>query len=101
MVRDVALVLAGWHALPHDECPMAIALKEDRAVRGTRAIAERLDGTRVPFIPHPTPLRDASGALVGAVNMLLEIDEVEQVALDGVQVRSFPMRSSWLLNLIC
>ena len=72
--------------LPHDECPMAIALKEDRAVRGTRAVAERLDGTRVPFIPHPTPLRDASGALVGAVNMLLEIDEVEQVALDGVQV---------------
>ena len=72
--------------LPHDECPMAIALKEDRVVRGTRAVAERLDGTRVPFIPHPTPLRDASGALVGAVNMLLEIDEVEQVALDGVQV---------------
>ena len=72
--------------LPHDECPMAIALKEDRAVRGTRAVAERLDGTRVSFIPHPTPLRDASGALVGAVNMLLEIDEVEQVALDGVQV---------------
>jgi PAS domain S-box-containing protein len=72
--------------LPHDECPMAIALKEDRAVRGTRAVAERLDGTRVPFIPHPTPLRDASGALVGAVNMLLEIGEVEQVTLDGVQV---------------
>ena len=72
--------------LPHDECPMAIALKEDRAVRGARAVAERLDGTRVPFIPHPTPLRDASGALVGAVNMLLEIDEVEQVALDGVQM---------------
>jgi PAS domain S-box-containing protein len=72
--------------LPHDECPMAIALKEDRVVRGTQAVAERLDGTRVPFIPHPTPLRDASGALVGAVNMLLEIDEVEQVALDGVQV---------------
>jgi PAS domain-containing protein len=72
--------------LPHDECPMAIALKEDRAVRGTQAVAERLDGTRVPFIPHPTPLRDASGTLVGAVNMLLELDEVEQVALDGVQV---------------
>ena len=72
--------------LPHDECPMAIALKEDRAVRGTQAVAERLDSTRVLFIPHPTPLRDASGALVGAVNMLLEIDEVEQVALDGVQV---------------
>ena len=27
--------------LPHDICPMAVALKEDRPVRGERAIAER------------------------------------------------------------
>jgi PAS domain S-box-containing protein len=72
--------------LPHDECPMAIALKEDRAIRGAQAVAERPDGTRVPFMPHPTPLRDASGALVGAVNMLLELGEAEQVALNGVQI---------------
>jgi PAS domain S-box-containing protein len=64
--------------LPHDECPMAIALKENRPVRGAEAIAERPDGTRVPFIPYPTPLRDASGALVGAVNMLVDITERKQ-----------------------
>jgi PAS domain S-box-containing protein len=57
--------------LPHDQCPMAIALKENRPVRGTEAVAERPDGTRIPFMPFPTPLRDASGALVGGVNMLL------------------------------
>ncbi len=61
--------------LPHDRCPMAIALKEDRAVRGAEAIAERPDGTRVPFIPYPTPLHDAAGRLVGAVNMLVDITE--------------------------
>lgn len=59
--------------LPHDQCPMAVALKEGRAVRGAEAVAERPDGTRVPFIPYPTPLRDASGAVVGAVNMLVDI----------------------------
>ncbi|HKW52488.1 MAG TPA: ATP-binding protein [Stellaceae bacterium] len=59
----------------HDECPMAVALKENRPVRGAEALAERPDGTRVPFIPYPTPLRDASGALVGAVNMLVDITE--------------------------
>jgi two-component system CheB/CheR fusion protein len=59
--------------LPHDVCPMAVALKEDRQVRGERAIAERPDGRRVPFMAYPTPLHDASGALVGAVNMLLDI----------------------------
>ena len=61
--------------LPHDECPMAIALKEDRAVRGMEAACERPDGTRVPFIPYPTPLHDETGKLVGAVNMLVDITE--------------------------
>jgi PAS domain S-box-containing protein len=64
--------------LPHDECPMAIALKENRAIRGVEAIAERPDGTRVPFIPYPTPLRDAEGNLIGAINMLVDITERKQ-----------------------
>jgi PAS domain S-box-containing protein len=61
--------------LPHDECPMAVALKENRPVRDAEAVAERPDGTRIPFIPYPTPLRDSSGALIGAVNMLVDISE--------------------------
>jgi PAS domain S-box-containing protein len=64
--------------LPHDQCPMAIALKEGRAVRGVEAVAERPDGTRVPFIPHPTPIRDASGRIVGAINMLVDVSERRQ-----------------------
>jgi PAS domain S-box-containing protein len=61
--------------MAHDECPMAIALKEDRAIRGREIIAERPDGTRVPILPYPTPLHDASGRLVGAVNMLVDISD--------------------------
>jgi PAS domain S-box-containing protein len=61
--------------LAHADCPMAIALKEDRAVRGMEAAAERPDGTRVPFIPYPTPLHDETGKLVGAVNMLVDITD--------------------------
>jgi PAS domain S-box-containing protein len=71
-----------WHLfqpdgtpLPHDECPMAIALKENRPIRGMEAVAERPDGTRVPFLPFPTPLRDSNGKLVGAINMLVDITE--------------------------
>src|SRR6478752_9304759 len=44
--------------LAHADCPMAMALKEKRPIRGVEAIAERPDGTRVPFIPYPTPLYD-------------------------------------------
>ena len=61
--------------LRHDECPMAMALKQKRPIRGMEAIAERPDGTRVPFIPYPTPLFDAAGELIGAVNMLVDITD--------------------------
>jgi PAS domain S-box-containing protein len=61
--------------LPHDECPMAMALKQRRPIRGMEAVAERPDGTRASFIPYPTPLFDASGKLTGAVNMLVDISE--------------------------
>jgi PAS domain S-box-containing protein len=64
--------------LPHDQCPMAVALKENRPIRGKEAIAERPDGTRVPFIPFPTPLHDADGKLVGAINMLIDVSERKQ-----------------------
>src|SRR5262249_17389280 len=64
--------------LPHDQCPMAITLKEGRAIRNVEAVAERPDGTRVPFIPYPTPLRDGTGKVVGAINMLVDISERKQ-----------------------
>lgn len=61
--------------MAHSECPMAVALKESRPLRGREAIAERPDGTRVPFLAAPTPLFDDAGKLVGAVNMLVDISE--------------------------
>jgi PAS domain S-box-containing protein len=61
--------------LPHDQCPMAIALKEGRMIRNVEAVAERPDGTRVPFLPYPVPLHDSDGKIVGAVNLLVDISE--------------------------
>jgi PAS domain S-box-containing protein len=58
--------------LPHDQCPMAIALREGRPVRGIEAIAERPDGTRVRFLPFPTPLFDTTGQPTGAINLLVD-----------------------------
>jgi PAS domain S-box-containing protein len=62
----------------HDECPMAVALKEGRTIRNAEAIAERPDGSRVPFIPYPTLLRDERGKIAGAINMLVDISERRQ-----------------------
>jgi PAS domain S-box-containing protein len=64
--------------LPHEQCPMAMALKENRTISGAEAVAERPDGTRVPFLAYPTPLRDSEGKVVGAVNMLVDISARKQ-----------------------
>jgi PAS domain S-box-containing protein len=62
-------------ALSHDQCPMAVALKENRPVRNVEAMVERPDGTLIPVLPYPTPICDRSGKLVGAVNMLVDISD--------------------------
>jgi two-component sensor histidine kinase len=57
---------------------MATALKTGTPVRGTEKVALRPDGTRVPILPYPTPLHDADGKMIGAVNMLVDITERKQ-----------------------
>lgn len=59
--------------IPHDECPMAVALRERRPVRGSELMAEQPDGTLVPFQPYPTPLFDPDGQLSGGINMLVDM----------------------------
>jgi PAS domain S-box-containing protein len=74
--------------MAHDECPMAVALKEGRPVRGVEAIAERPDGSRVPFAPYPTPLMDASGRVIGAVNVLVDISERGHADMESARLAS-------------
>jgi len=59
--------------LPHNQCPMAVAIRERRAVRGATAIARRPDGTQASFVAYPTPVFDAAGVFIGAVNLLVDI----------------------------
>lgn len=61
--------------LAHDECPMAMTLRTGKPVRGVELLVERPDGTCCPVLPHPTPLHDAAGRLIGAVNMLVDLSE--------------------------
>jgi len=67
--------------LPHDQCPMAQAIREQRVIRDAVAIAERPDGSRRAFRPYPTPLFDDDGSLTGAVNMLIDVTEEQAHAL--------------------
>lgn len=65
--------------LPHADCPMAIAIRERRRIRNVEAIAERPDGTRVQFMPFPTPWFNADGNFAGAINLLLDVTDQRQL----------------------
>ena len=48
---------------------------EGEELRGAEAVAERPDGTRRTFTPYPTLLRDSTGEVVGAINVLVDITD--------------------------
>ena len=79
--------------MPHDECPMAIALREGRELRGVEAIAERPDGSRVAFTPFPTVLRDPDGSVIGGVNVLVDITDRIRVE-DSLRASAEALRAS-------
>ena len=67
--------------MPLADCPTEIALKQGRVAPSREAIIERKDGTRIPILPYPTSLRDETGAIVGVVNMTVDISERKKAEL--------------------
>jgi PAS domain S-box-containing protein len=80
------LYWADGRPMAHDECPMAVTLREGRPVRGIEAIAERPDGSRIPFIPFPTPLKDGSGRVTGAINLLIDATDRRHADLQSARL---------------
>lgn len=65
--------------IDHDACWMALALREEREYHGEEIVVERPDGTRITVLAHATPIRDDAGALLGAVNVLVDITGQKRV----------------------
>ena len=80
-----------------EDCPLAAAIREGRPVRGREMVVERPDGTRSIVLAHPDPIRDESGAIIGAVNMLVPIDELKSAEQ---ALRASEVRLQSLLNLM-
>lgn len=69
------LFLPDGTPLPHEQCPMATALKGGEVQPGVECLAERPDGSRFWFTPFPTVLRDGEGRIIGGMNLLMDITE--------------------------
>jgi PAS domain-containing protein len=82
--------------LPHEQCPMAIAIQTRHAVRGVTAIAERPNGVRINFLPFPTPVVSDHGEILGAVNMLIDIAGFDR----SMSRRLHEHLRSWQLMLV-
>lgn len=78
--------------LPLDECPMAVTLRQGRAIRGEEIVIERADGTRRHVMPHPEPMY-ADGVFVGAINMLIDISDLHQAQRAEAHLAAIVMSS--------
>jgi PAS domain S-box-containing protein len=65
----------------HDQCWMALALQNRQGYNGQEILIERPDGSRITALVHANPIRDASGRLIGAVNVVVDISD-HQRAMD-------------------
>ena len=68
--------------IPHDACPMAVALTEARPIRDMEIVVKRPDGTLHNILPHATPLFNNDGQLTGAFNVLLDTTKSKIIALE-------------------
>lgn len=64
--------------LPLEECPMAVCLKEQRPVYGEEILVARPDGAIRNVVPHPQPIFDDSGKMIGAINMLIDVTDIKR-----------------------
>lgn len=85
--------------LPHEQCPMAVALRTGTPVRDEEVVIERADGSRGFALVNINVLKDDAGQVLGAVNCFLDItgrkhaEQAEQKARAQVERLSEELRS--------
>jgi PAS domain S-box-containing protein len=65
--------------LPHDQTPMARAIRLGESTRDQEVVIERPDGSRVVASMHVEPLLDADGSRCGGINAFQDITERKQM----------------------
>lgn len=60
-------------SIAHDECWMALALRNRAEYLGQEILIERPNGDRLTALAHANPILDDAGVLLGAVNVLVDV----------------------------
>ena len=72
------LILPDGTPLAHDECPMAVTLREGRAFRNEEVKIRRPDGSLIDVLVNIDPIRNEQGVVVGAINAFHDISAIRQ-----------------------
>ncbi len=69
------LFAADGSPVTHDQCWMALALRNGKAYKAQETVVERPDGRRLTVLAHANPLWDDTGKLIGAINVLVDVSD--------------------------
>jgi PAS domain S-box-containing protein len=61
--------------IEHDQCWVALTLRDNREYENLEVVIERTDGSRVTGLAHAHPLHDEHGKSVGAVGLFIDITD--------------------------
>ncbi|WP_169977264.1 GGDEF domain-containing protein [Tautonia rosea] len=73
------LFYADGRLMPHEECWMALALRDQASYNGQEVVIEQPSGAIRWALAHANPMRDAEGRLLGASNVLVDITDRKRI----------------------
>ncbi|HJW55657.1 MAG TPA: ATP-binding protein, partial [Burkholderiaceae bacterium] len=65
--------------IPHAQCWMALALRDNAEYDGHEIVIERPDGSRCTVLAHANPFCNQRGEVIGAMNVLIDISERKRI----------------------
>lgn len=75
--------------IPHEQCPMAYAIKNNVALSNIEGTLIRPNGEKRIFLVSASPFQDEEGKLVGAMNVMVDFTELKQITKELKENQTF------------
>ncbi|HEX6278847.1 MAG TPA: PAS domain-containing protein, partial [Pyrinomonadaceae bacterium] len=91
------MILPDGTPLAHEDCPMAVALREGESFRDKEVNIRRPDGSVVTVLVNVDPTRNERGEITGAINTFHDVStikEAEEALIESESTRRFAMQAA-------
>jgi len=76
---SIRMFTANDEPIAHDQCWMALAIRDRREYLAQEIVVERPDRSRITALAYATPVLDEQGEVVSAINILVNISERKRI----------------------